>query len=509
MTGTTPLPHLPRREPDSHRLVQPAGGHAGEARAHAPAKRRRGHARGPRARLRGRADRPGARRRHRLRRDPPRPCARCTRSTGRARCAARTTSRARSTRPRTSYYKFEGNNTSGSHKLNSALAQAHYAAAQGLTTITTETARGSGAPRLAEAAAHYGLDLDVFMVKCSFEQKPFRRNIMETFGATVTPSPSDTTEAGRRILAAHPRLLRLARHRHLRGRGAGPPRAGEPRPLPARQRPQPGATTATSRPWPCARRRSSRRASGSPSSRPSCRRPRAPTPSSWPCARPRGAARPARPRPSSLASRERATSTWSPTTDTTAARWRTTSPPTRSSRPASPRFRTSGNPVAPDARREGPAAARPSRPRRAQAVAESEAMALPSPAALRHWGLWHARREATCESLRPRCGIWAHGRAIPATAPNPATLPRRRLPQPRNPQRSPAAGCHSPESRNAAGPRAGARREKGPTVPGTAGHGRAISARPLRAVLPTELDHSGSSSGSDPASLVKSSFRQL
>ena len=102
------------------------------------------------------------------------------------------------------FYKFEGNNTSGSHKLNSALAQAYYAAAQGLTNITTETGAGQWGTALAEAAAHYGLDLDVFMVKCSYEQKPFRRNIMETFGATVTPSPSATTEAGRKILAAHP-----------------------------------------------------------------------------------------------------------------------------------------------------------------------------------------------------------------------------------------------------------------------------------------------------------------
>lgn len=102
------------------------------------------------------------------------------------------------------YYKFEGNNTSGSHKLNSALAQAYYAAAQGLTNITTETGAGQWGTALAEAAAHYGLDLDVFMVKCSYEQKPFRRNIMETFGATVTPSPSAATEAGRRILAEHP-----------------------------------------------------------------------------------------------------------------------------------------------------------------------------------------------------------------------------------------------------------------------------------------------------------------
>lgn len=102
------------------------------------------------------------------------------------------------------YYKFEGNNTSGSHKLNSALAQAYCAAAQGLTNITTETGAGQWGTALAEAAAHYGLDLDVFMVKCSYEQKPFRRNIMETFGATVTPSPSVATEAGRRILAEHP-----------------------------------------------------------------------------------------------------------------------------------------------------------------------------------------------------------------------------------------------------------------------------------------------------------------
>ena len=102
------------------------------------------------------------------------------------------------------YYKFEGNNTSGSHKLNSALAQAYYAAAQGLSTITTETGAGQWGTALAEAAAHYGLDLDVFMVKCSYEQKPFRRNIMETFGASVTPSPSATTEVGRRILSEHP-----------------------------------------------------------------------------------------------------------------------------------------------------------------------------------------------------------------------------------------------------------------------------------------------------------------
>ncbi len=102
------------------------------------------------------------------------------------------------------FYKFEGNNTSGSHKLNSALAQAYYAHEQGLSTITTETGAGQWGTALSEAAAHFGLDLDVFMVRCSFEQKPFRRNIMETFGATVTPSPSTETEVGRRILAEHP-----------------------------------------------------------------------------------------------------------------------------------------------------------------------------------------------------------------------------------------------------------------------------------------------------------------
>ena len=102
------------------------------------------------------------------------------------------------------YYKFEGNNTSGSHKLNSAIAQAYYAKAQDLDGITTETGAGQWGTALAEASAHFGLNLDVFMVKCSYEQKPFRRNIMETFDARVTPSPSDTTEIGRKMLAEHP-----------------------------------------------------------------------------------------------------------------------------------------------------------------------------------------------------------------------------------------------------------------------------------------------------------------
>ena len=102
------------------------------------------------------------------------------------------------------YYKFEGNNTSGSHKLNSALAQAYYAQAQNLTKITTETGAGQWGTALSEAAEHFGVDLDVFMVKCSYEQKPFRRSIMETFGATVTPSPSNTTEIGKKMLADNP-----------------------------------------------------------------------------------------------------------------------------------------------------------------------------------------------------------------------------------------------------------------------------------------------------------------
>ena len=102
------------------------------------------------------------------------------------------------------YYKFEGNNTSGSHKLNSAIAQAYYAKKQGLKSITTETGAGQWGTALSMAAAFYGLELKVFMVKTSSEQKPHRREVMRTFGATVTPSPSDTTEAGRKILREFP-----------------------------------------------------------------------------------------------------------------------------------------------------------------------------------------------------------------------------------------------------------------------------------------------------------------
>ena len=102
------------------------------------------------------------------------------------------------------YYKFEGNNTSGSHKLNSAIAQAYYAKKQGLRGVTTETGAGQWGTALSMACAYLGLDCKVFMVRCSYEQKPFRREVMRTYGADVTPSPSETTAVGRAILKEHP-----------------------------------------------------------------------------------------------------------------------------------------------------------------------------------------------------------------------------------------------------------------------------------------------------------------
>ena len=102
------------------------------------------------------------------------------------------------------YYKFEGSNTSGSHKLNSAVAQAYYAKAQGLKGVTTETGAGQWGTALSMACAFFGLDCKVYMVKCSYEQKPFRREVMRTYGASVTPSPSMETEIGRKINAEHP-----------------------------------------------------------------------------------------------------------------------------------------------------------------------------------------------------------------------------------------------------------------------------------------------------------------
>ena len=102
------------------------------------------------------------------------------------------------------FYKFEGNNTSGSHKLNSAIAQAYYAKAQGLKGVTTETGAGQWGTALSMACQYFGLDCKVFMVKCSYEQKPFRREVIRPYGGSIVPSPSDTTNVGRKILAEHP-----------------------------------------------------------------------------------------------------------------------------------------------------------------------------------------------------------------------------------------------------------------------------------------------------------------
>ncbi len=102
------------------------------------------------------------------------------------------------------YYKFEGNNTSGSHKLNSAIAQAYYAKKQGLKGVTTETGAGQWGTALSMACSYFGLDCKVYMVKVSYEQKPFRREVMRTYGASVTPSPSTDTAVGRKILEEHP-----------------------------------------------------------------------------------------------------------------------------------------------------------------------------------------------------------------------------------------------------------------------------------------------------------------
>ena len=102
------------------------------------------------------------------------------------------------------YYKYEGNNTSGSHKLNSAVPQAYYAKQQGLSGVTTETGAGQWGTALSVACAYFGLSCDVYMVKCSYEQKPFRKAMMNVFGANVTPSPSMLTEVGRKILAENP-----------------------------------------------------------------------------------------------------------------------------------------------------------------------------------------------------------------------------------------------------------------------------------------------------------------
>lgn len=102
------------------------------------------------------------------------------------------------------YYKFEGNNTSGSHKLNSAVAQAYYAKEQGLTSLTTETGAGQWGTALAEACSYYNMPLTIYMVKCSYEQKPYRKSVIQTFGANIIPSPSNTTQVGLRLLEENP-----------------------------------------------------------------------------------------------------------------------------------------------------------------------------------------------------------------------------------------------------------------------------------------------------------------
>lgn len=102
------------------------------------------------------------------------------------------------------YFKFEGNNTSGSHKLNSAIAQAYFAKKQGLSSVTTETGAGQWGTALAEACSYYNIPLTVFMVKVSYEQKPFRKSVIQTFDANIIPSPSDTTEVGKMLLAKNP-----------------------------------------------------------------------------------------------------------------------------------------------------------------------------------------------------------------------------------------------------------------------------------------------------------------
>lgn len=101
------------------------------------------------------------------------------------------------------YYKFEGNNTSGSHKLNSAIAQVYYAKKEGIKNLTTETGAGQWGTALAEACSYFDIPLTVYMVKGSYEQKPFRRDIIRTFGANVIPSPSSTTKVGKEILKEH------------------------------------------------------------------------------------------------------------------------------------------------------------------------------------------------------------------------------------------------------------------------------------------------------------------
>ena len=119
------------------------------------------------------------------------------------------------------YYKYEGVSPAGSHKPNTAVAQAYYNKVEGTKRLATETGAGQWGSSLAMACAFFGLECKVFMVRVSYDQKPYRRALMEAFGASVTASPSTETESGRAILARASRSPRLARHRHLRSRRGG------------------------------------------------------------------------------------------------------------------------------------------------------------------------------------------------------------------------------------------------------------------------------------------------
>lgn len=102
------------------------------------------------------------------------------------------------------YFKFEGGSPSGSHKPNTAIPQAYYNKLEGVKKITTETGAGQWGSALSFACQHFGIDLEVFMVKLSYEQKPYRKTMMNTYGAKVYPSPSSRTESGKKILSADP-----------------------------------------------------------------------------------------------------------------------------------------------------------------------------------------------------------------------------------------------------------------------------------------------------------------
>ena len=141
-----------------------------------------------------------------------------------SRCSGRGGWRRTSARPARIYYKYEGGSPAGSHKPNTAVPQAYYNAAEGVTRLTTETGAGQWGSALAFASALFGLECEVWMVRASYDQKPYRKMLMETYGATVHPSPSDLTSAGPGGAGRAPRLHRQPGHRDQRGgRGGGRP----------------------------------------------------------------------------------------------------------------------------------------------------------------------------------------------------------------------------------------------------------------------------------------------